>query len=273
MEYGNENLLLRYEIFGRNGKSPRLQLLVLRQGDAVFYRTEKSRRDPDGPDLFIPISPAVKEAVRQILAQEALYQPEGLEKVSENWGAAHIYEFYFSDGNRCRSYRGVDLEYLTGRPAYPTVTFLFEVMSRLGEILIPEGVPAECFRPAEKTLAEPILRNGSRIQKSFPLYDFRKEKTPRRIGPPDMGARLEHYVLHKNTDGSVALELQVGWPGGTGHWDGAGSTYLLPADWFEDGFGTFLDKLTERYPASGYGFGRWELGETPGLKEFFGFSE
>ena len=91
------------------------------------------------------------------------------------------------------------------------------------------------------------------------------------LGQPERQERLERYAFQKKEDGTFSLEVQAGWPGGTGHWDGAGNSFSLPSEWFSGSFEQFLDQLTERYPAKESGFGREELAGFPGLRDFFGF--
>ena len=107
---------------------------------------------------------------------------------------------------------------------------------------------------------------------SFTVYDFRGAERLRRVGDPKEKVRLERYAFVRR-GGSFSLEVQVGWPGGTGHWDGAGNSFPLPEEWFEGSFALFLQKLTRRYPAEDYGYGPEELAAVPGLGEFLGFGE
>ena len=102
------------------------------------------------------------------------------------------------------------------------------------------------------------------------VFDFQRAAAPRWVTkePPE---RLEHYAFEKRRDGSYALAVQVGWPGGTGHWDGAGNSFPLPSAWFDGGWEAFLDRLTEAYPKRSYGYGKDELLPMTGLKEFLGF--
>ena len=268
MTYENDNVLLRYEIRSSWSDDPRRQLLILKQGNAVFYRTEKTRKDPDGPDLFLSPSPGAIEKVRGILEEEQLYHLGSIEKPAENWGGTYIYDFFFAGDGHMIAYQGVDLEYIKGKKGYPKVNFLFDI---LGEVLVPEGVPAECFAAVRRSLAAPIRPAGSRIVKTFLVYDFQKVKNWRMLGQPERQERLERYAFQKKEDGTFSLEVQAGWPGGTGHWDGAGNSFSLPSEWFSGSFEQFLDQLTERYPAKEYGFGREELAGFPGLRDFFGF--
>lgn len=108
---------------------------------------------------------------------------------------------------------------------------------------------------------------------TFTVYDFQKTEAVRMLGDPKRKERLERYAFERRADGSVALAVQVGWPGGTGHWDGAGNSFPLPAAWFGGSWPEFLRELTGRYPAERYGYSREELAAVPGLKEFLGFRE
>ena len=141
----------------------------------------------------------------------------------------------------------------------------------MGKILIPEGVPAACFEPAPESFGPPATVQPA--ERSFTVYDLRDHGSCRMIGGPEKCERLERYAFLKRSDGTCALEFQSGWPGGTDHWDGAGSTFELPAEWSCGSFERFLDCLTERYPEEDYGFGAQELAEIPGLREFLGFTE
>ena len=106
---------------------------------------------------------------------------------------------------------------------------------------------------------------------TFTVYDFRGAERQRWVGGPKEKVRLERYAFIKRSGGSCALAVQVGWPGGTGHWDGAGNSFPLPEEWFAGSFALFLRKLTERYPAEEYGYGQEELAAFPGLEDFLGF--
>ena len=272
MEYDNAALLLRYEAHNKSGYDPALQLLIMKQANGVFYRTEKTRRDEGGPDHFLQVSGAATEAVKKILAEDRLYSLEKLEAPKENWGGIHVYDFFFRDGSRSVYYYGAQLEYVAGRKDFPKTNYLFDVMKRLGEVLIPEGVPEECFAPAKKTMISPVITVPVPVR-TFTVFDFQKTNEPRILGDPARDERLERYAFDKRSDGSFALTLQVGWPGASGHRDGAGNSFALPAEWFGGTFGEFLDRLTEKYPAASYGFGKEELADMPGLAKFLGFPE
>ena len=272
MDYDNEALLLRYEAHNLSGYDPALQLLIMKAGNGVFYRTGKTRRDEGGPDHFLQVSGAATEAVKKILAEDRLYSLEKLEAPKENWGGIHVYDFFFRDGSRSVYYYGAQLEYVVGRKDFPKTNYLFDVMKRLGEILIPEGVPEECFAPAKKTMTSPVISMPVPV-KSFTVFDFQKTKEARILGDPARDERLERYAFDKRSDGSFALTLQVGWPGASGHRDGAGNSFVLPAEWLSGTFDGFLERLAEKYPAASYDFGKEELAGTPGLAEFLGFAE
>ncbi len=77
MDFDRNNVMLRYEIFGRD-EEPRLRLLMLKQGGAVFFRTEETRRDPEGPDVFLSVSSEATEAVKRILSDSRLYELGGV---------------------------------------------------------------------------------------------------------------------------------------------------------------------------------------------------
>lgn len=49
-------------------------------------------------------------------------------------------------------------------------------------------------------------------------------------GDPERQERLEHYAFVKTGEGPFGLMIQAGWPGGAGHWDGAGNTFSLPEE-------------------------------------------
>ena len=272
MDYDNEALLLHYEAHNLSGYDPALQLLIMKAGNGVFYRTGKTRLDEGGPDHFVQISDGAMEAVRQILSEDRLYEPGQPEEPKENWGGIHVYDFFFSDGSRSASYRGAELEYIVGRKDCPKTNYLFDVLKRIGKVLIPEGVPKECFAPAKKSLASPVIPVPVTVG-TFTLYDFTKTDRHRFLGDPVRDERLERYAFDKRNDGSFALTLQAGWPGGTGHRDGAGNSFVLPAEWFGGTFDKFLDLLAEKYPAASYGFGKEELAGTPGLAKFLGVPE
>ena len=102
------------------------------------------------------------------------------------------------------------------------------------------------------------------------VYDFRTAPVQRWIDP-DRRERLEHYSFEKRGDGRYALEVQAGWPGSWGHWDGAGSTFELPGEWFDSGWEAFLDRLTAKYPPGSYGVGKEELLGREDLRSFLGF--
>ena len=93
MDYENTALLLRYEAHNLSGYDPALQLLIMKAGNGVFYRTGKTRWDEGGPDHFLQLSDAAMEAVRRILAEDGLYTPDKLETPKENWGGIHVYDF------------------------------------------------------------------------------------------------------------------------------------------------------------------------------------
>ena len=111
------------------------------------------------------------------------------------------------------------------------------------------------------------------VTKTFTVFDFLKAGVPRMMGDEKHPERLERYAFEKRSDGSYALAVQVGWPGSSGHWDGAGNSFDLPAEWFDGSFWAFLGKLTEKYPAVSYGFTKEELASVDGLMEFLGFSD
>ena len=272
MDYDNAALLLRYEAHNLSGYDPALQLLIMKEANGVFYRTGKTRLDEGGPDHFIRISEGAAEAVRGILAEDRLYALGKLEAPKENRGGIHAYDFFFRDGSRSASYSGVQLEYVAGRKDFPKTGYLFDVLKRLGEVLIPEGVPKECFRPAKKATVSPVVPVPVTVR-SFTLYDFTKTDEPRFLGDPARDERLERYAFDKRNDGSFALTVQAGWPGSSGHRDGAGNSFTLPAEWFGGTFDGFLDCLEEKYPAASYGFGKEELAEISGLAAFLGFAE
>ena len=273
MNYGNEALQLRYEAHDQSGYDPCLQLLILRQGKGVFYRTEQTRCDADGPDHFLFLSDGAAEAVRQILSDEGLYRLESLERVNANWGPAHTYDFFFSSEERQAAFFAYALEYIVGQADCPKVNYLYDLLNRLGRVLIPEGVPAVCFAPARRVLDEPLSSPATRVVRTFSVYDFEKEAGVRLIGDPKFGKRLERYAFERRGDGRFALAFQAGWPGGTGHWDGAGNSFALPKEWFAEDWPAFLDQLTARFPEEKYGLSREELAAFPGLKEFLGFAD
>ena len=272
MDYDNAALLLRYEAHDLSGYDPALQLLIMKKANGIFYRTGRTRRDEGGPDHFLQVSDAAMEAVKKILAEDRIYTLEKLEAPKENWGGIHVYDFFFSDGSRSVYYYGAQLEYVAGRKDFPKTNYLFDVLKRLGEILIPEGVPEECFAPAKKTMTSPVISVPVPV-KTFTVFDFRKTDEPRILGDPARDERLERYAFDRRNDGSFALTVQAGWPGGSSHRDGAGNSFVLPAEWFGGTFSEFLDRLTEKYSAASYGFGKEELEGTPGLAEFLGFDE
>ena len=272
MEYDNTALLLRYEAHNKSGCDPALQLLIMKKANGIFYRTEKTRRDEGCPDHFLQVSDAAMEAVKKILAEDRIYALEKLEAPKENWGGIHVYDFFFCDGCRSVYYYGAQLEYVVGRKDFPKTNCLFDVMKRLGEVLIPEGVPEECFVPAKKTMMSPVITMPVPVR-TFTVFDFQKTNEIRILGDPARDERLERCAFDKRNDGSFALTLQVGWPGSSGHRDGAGNSFALPVEWFGGAFGEFLDRLTEKYPAASYGYGKEELADMPGLAKFLGFPE
>ena len=272
MEYDNAALLLRYEAHNKSGYDPALQLLIMKKANGIFYRTEKTRWDEGGPDRFLQISDAAMKEVRQILSEDRIYALKKLEAPKENWGGVHVYDFFFRSGSRSVYYYGSQLEYVVGRKDFPKTNYLFDVMRRLGEVLIPEGVPEECFRPAKKTMMSPVKSMPVPV-KSFTVFDFQKTDESRILGDPARDERLERYAFDRRNDGSFALTVQVGWPGSWGHRDGAGNSFALPSEWFGGSFDSFLAHLTEKYPAASYGFGKEELAGMPGLAEFLGFKE
>ena len=269
MDYDNAALLLRYEAHGPKGSEPVLRLLIMKSGNGVFYRTEQTARDEGGADHYLQVSGSAMEAVRQILSEERLYTLEKLETPGGNRGGFHVCDFYFSTEDRSAYYYGAQLEYAFGPKDFPKLNYLFDVMERLGRVLIPEGVPGECFAPAAKLMISPVSPVPGTVR-SFTVFDSRWTPDPGIPGDPERDARLERYAFDKLSDGSFALTVREGWEGGR---EGAGSSFILPAEWFGGTFPDFLDKFTERYPASSYGIGRRELSETPGLAGFLGFKD
>ena len=102
------------------------------------------------------------------------------------------------------------------------------------------------------------------------VYDFKTAPVQRMIDEAH-DERLEHYSFEKRGLGRYALEVQSGWPGGSGHYDGAGNSVPLPRAWFRLSWEEFLDKLTEQYPKRLYGYGKEELLPMDGLRRFLGF--
>ena len=103
------------------------------------------------------------------------------------------------------------------------------------------------------------------------VYNFMEAAEQRSLGTEQHPERLEHYSFERYPDGSCALEVQVGWPGGYGHCDGAGNSFELPREWFALSWEEFLDRLTEKYPAEDYGYSKEELIGMDGLRRFLGF--
>ena len=269
MDYEDPALILRYEIHDPCRDYPWRQLLIMKHAPGIFWRTEDTALDPEGPERFLAPDDTVYREICSILSEERLYQLEPLERPRENWGGTYDYDFYFSSGERKVSYRGYELEYILGKSDCPKVNYLYSVLERIGRRLIPQGVPAKCFEPAARIFSEP-LRPVPRAAASFAVYDMNKADFPVMLGG-DQSSRLEYYGFDRLTDGTFALRFQVGWIGGTGHWDGAGNSFVLPVEWFGESFETFLEKLTERYPAEKYGYTYSELAETGGLREFLGW--
>ena len=272
MNYDNASLLLRYEAHDLSVYDPALQLLIMKESNGVFYRMGKTSRDEDGPDHFLQVGDTAMEAVRQILAEDRLYTLEKLETPKENWDGIHIYDFYFATEGRSVCYCGAQLEYVVGRKDFPKTNYLFDVLKRMGSILIPEGVPEDCFAPAKKSLNSPVRPVPVTIE-SFTVFDIDQTDVVRLLGDPVRDERLERYAFDIRSDGSIALTVQAGWPGSRGHRDGAGNSFALPEEWFAGTFSEFLEKLTERYSAVSCGFGKEELIEVSGLAEFLGFSD
>jgi hypothetical protein len=267
MDYDNDALMLRYELQKRSSETPYLQLMILKKGRAVLYRTPGT-----GPESFLQLSKTAEYSLRRILELGPFYSLGELESTKEFWGGYHNYSFYFSSGDMRAAYRGVDLEYLAGDARAPKVNCLFDLLRRVGEILVPLGVPEECFEPAERLLDEPVKIVTAPVD-TFPVYDFQTSGGQRTVGAEKDNVRLERYAFEKYSNGEYKLAVQLGWPGGNGHWDGAGSSFSLPEEWFDKGFEDFLISLTDRYPAEKYGFGRAELTGIPGLKDFLGFGK
>ena len=154
MEYDNAALLLRYEAHNKSGYDPALQLLIMKQANGVFYRTEKTRRDEGGPDHFLQVSGAATEAVKKILAEDRLYSLEKLEAPKENWGGIHVYDFFFRDGSRSVYYYGAQLEYVAGRKDFPKTNYIIvhpnnvsmpvlgKITPSLGALPIPDELSA-----------------------------------------------------------------------------------------------------------------------------------
>lgn len=273
MDYANEGLLLRYEIHDRSGYDPCVRLLILKRGNAAFYRTGETRRDEDGPDRFLTLSDGAVSEVRRILSDARLYGLGAIEKPAGNREGCSTYDFWFSAGGHQIAYRACGLENTAGEEACPKANALVAALEKLGKVLIPEGVPAACFRPGRRTPPAPVPAAAPVMAGTFTVYDFRKAKEDRMLGDPRRKERLERYAFERRADGSCAFTFQVGWPGGAGHWDGAGNTFPLPEEWFRGSYRMFLYKLTARYPAKKYGFSREELAAVPGLKEFLGFTD
>jgi hypothetical protein len=271
MDYGNESLLLRYEIHDLSDFDPCLRLLILKQGNAAVYRTKETRRDEDGPDHVIILSEETMEEVRKILSEDRLYRLRYLEELEVHWDGVHTYNFYLASDGKEAAYSGRELEYVAGTGEGPNTDYAFDVLKRLGDVLIPQGVPAVCFIPAERAAGAPYRSPFPRVIKTFTIYDLREAGMPRMMGDEKHPERLERYAFEKRDDGSFALAVQMGWPGSAGHWDGAGNSFALPEEWFDGSFWAFLVKLTEKYPADSYGYTKEELAGTDGLMEFLGF--
>lgn len=108
----------------------------------------------------------------------------------------------------------------------------------------------------------------------FVVYDLSAEDTPMRFLPGNGSdpVRLEKYIFKKMKDGTVELEVQIGWPAGS-HWDGSGFRRTLPTEWFSLPWDDFLDALCEKYPPERYSYTKPELKYTQGLREYLGLSE
>ena len=277
MEYENEALLLRIEVGYCSAREPFRRFLIMKQGNAAVFRTERTRDDPDGPDIFVSLSDAAAKAVKQILSESHLYLLKSVEQ-PKGINSEYSYYFYFSGGGRTAVYGGRGLEYAIGEKSCPKANYVFGILERLGKALIPEGVPAECFLPAKREPVErPVskgraptvsLKREPRTEKTFVVYDMSSSGARRMIGS---NARLERYAFEKRSDGSYALAVQEGFLSGKGFRDGAGNSFPLPKEWFSLSFEQFLNVLTFHYPAEKYGFGSSELAEIPGLPGFLGF--
>ena len=108
----------------------------------------------------------------------------------------------------------------------------------------------------------------------FVVYDLSAEGTPMRFLPANGSdpVRLEKYIFKKMKDGTVELEVQIGWPAGS-HWDGSGFSRTLPTEWFSLPWDDFLDALCKAYPAEKYSYTKPELKNTEGLREYLGLAE
>ena len=278
MEFENEALLLRIEVGYFSAREPFRRLLIMKQGNAAVFRTEKTRDDPEGPDIFVSLGEAAAKAVRQMLSESHLYLLKSIEQ-PKGINSEYSYYFYFSGGGRTAVYGGRGLEYAVGEKCCPKANYIYGIIERLGKALIPEGIPAECFKPAKR---EPVMPPASkeRVQKvsmkkepstvkTFVVYDINSSGARHMIGTE---ARLERYAFEKHSDGSYALAVQVGFLSGKGFRDGAGSSFPLPKEWFSLGFEQFLNVLTYRYPAEKYGLGGDELAKISGLPGFLGFN-
>lgn len=268
MDYEIDKILLRYEARSQSSDVPRLQLLILKQGNAVFFRTKDTLRDKDAPDRFLSISDEAMDSVRRILSEERLYRLGSLELPAVAGAVFHTYDFFFAGDGHMVAYQTVNAEDLLGKEECPKLNYLFEVMGRLGQVLIPKGVPVDCFMPGWTASASVVHSQESPVIDTFTVYDFQTAKAPRMLGSPETNERLERYAFLKHRDGTFSLEVQVGWLGSTGHWDGAGNAFPLPDEWFHGSCRSFLEKLAETYPAFEYGFSPEELAACPGLMTF-----
>ncbi len=88
-----------------------------------------------------------------------------------------------------------------------------------------------------------------------------------------MQDRLEHYDFRRHANGSYSIDLQIGWPGGWSHYDGANMTRDIPQEWFALPWDEFMDRFEESFCSPAFYYTRGELEAVPGLKKFLGYEE
>ena len=94
----------------------------------------------------IVISPRAMEEIKEILQDKRLYKIRTLESPG-NIFDGYTQRFYFSDGKKEMKLDGKNIDCCAGdRGKYPNSNIVIDVLGRIANVLIPEGVDERCFQ-------------------------------------------------------------------------------------------------------------------------------